>query len=235
MTTDRSSRPSLQAGNRARTPCGQEGSELCEQAGRPTRGIRRGGGVSSATRQAITCPGRASVHLHLSVSGRSSLLSIGCFGFICRSRILVAGSRWRQPTSSSPAAKRKGRPNGSDGPQRSARRCPTLPGVCTPSTIGAGGLNFRVRNGNGWIPAAIATGRHQLFSPPPGTGEGVLLEHSIASMKTPELRISSPRTISTGPLNTLLRLHFRPINLVFYQGPYPVSRWEISSRGGLRT
>ena len=34
--------------------------------------------------------------------------------------------------------------------------------------------------------------------------------------------LTSPRTISTGPLNTLLRLHFRPINLVFYQGPYPV-------------
>ena len=25
------------------------------------------------------------------------------------------------------------------------------------STIGAGGLNFRVRNGNGWIPSAIVT------------------------------------------------------------------------------
>ena len=29
----------------------------------------------------------------------------------------------------------------------------------------------------------------------------------------------SPRPISTGPLNALLRLHVRPINLVFYQGP----------------
>ena len=28
--------------------------------------------------------------------------------------------------------------------------------VCR-STIGAGGLNFRVRNGNGWIPAAVVT------------------------------------------------------------------------------
>ena len=32
----------------------------------------------------------------------------------------------------------------------------------------------------------------------------------------------SPRPISTGQLNTLLRLHFRPINLVFCQGPYRV-------------
>jgi hypothetical protein len=34
---------------------------------------------------------------------------------------------------------------------------PTLPGPFGPSTIGAGGLNFRVRNGNGWIPAAMVT------------------------------------------------------------------------------
>jgi len=32
---------------------------------------------------------------------------------------------------------------------------------------------------------------------------------------------SSPRPISTGRLNALLRFHVRPINLVFYQGPYP--------------
>ncbi len=34
---------------------------------------------------------------------------------------------------------------------------PTLPGRCPPSTIGAGGLNCRVREGNGCIPAAMAT------------------------------------------------------------------------------
>ena len=37
------------------------------------------------------------------------------------------------------------------------RRRPTLPGTLIPSTIGAGGLNFRVRNGNGCDPAAMAT------------------------------------------------------------------------------
>ena len=36
-------------------------------------------------------------------------------------------------------------------------RRPTLPGGLPPSTIGAGRLNFRVRNGNGCIPAAITT------------------------------------------------------------------------------
>jgi hypothetical protein len=36
---------------------------------------------------------------------------------------------------------------------------PTLPGPCGPSTIGAGGLNGRVRDGNAWFPSAIITKR----------------------------------------------------------------------------
>ncbi len=38
------------------------------------------------------------------------------------------------------------------------RRRPTLPGGCPPSTIGADGLNFRVRNGNGCDSIAMTTG-----------------------------------------------------------------------------
>ena len=38
------------------------------------------------------------------------------------------------------------------------RQRPTLPGSYPPSTIGAGGLNGRVRYGNGWNPSAFATG-----------------------------------------------------------------------------
>ena len=34
---------------------------------------------------------------------------------------------------------------------------PTLPGPFGPSTIGAGGLNGRVRDGYAWNPSAIAT------------------------------------------------------------------------------
>ena len=34
---------------------------------------------------------------------------------------------------------------------------PTLPGPCGPSTIGAGGLNGRVRDGYAWNPSAVAT------------------------------------------------------------------------------
>ncbi len=36
-------------------------------------------------------------------------------------------------------------------------RGPTLPGALAPSTIGAGGLNFRVRDGNGYFPSAVPT------------------------------------------------------------------------------
>ena len=42
------------------------------------------------------------------------------------------------------------------------RRRPTLPGRVQPSTIGAEGLNFCVRDGNRWNPFAITTGN--LFS-----------------------------------------------------------------------
>src|ERR1700730_14100490 len=34
---------------------------------------------------------------------------------------------------------------------------PTLPHTCACSTIGAEGLNFRVRDGNGWVPLATVT------------------------------------------------------------------------------
>ena len=47
------------------------------------------------------------------------------------------------------------------------------------------------------------------------------LEDSIASTNTE--KISSPRPISTGRLNTLPCVHLRPIYLVVYQGPYPVN------------
>src|SRR4029079_19470832 len=39
--------------------------------------------------------------------------------------------------------------------KRNSRRRPTLPGGCPPSTIGASGLNFSVRNGKRCTPAAI--------------------------------------------------------------------------------
>jgi hypothetical protein len=43
--------------------------------------------------------------------------------------------------------------------ENNSRRRPTLPHTCARSTIGAGGLNCRVRNGNGCFPPATVTGK----------------------------------------------------------------------------
>ena len=52
------------------------------------------------------------------------------------------------------------------------RRCPTLPHPGGCSTIGAGGLSFRVRNGAGRFPSAMAavTGSNLSQYDPPGGG-----------------------------------------------------------------
>jgi hypothetical protein len=52
-----------------------------------------------------------------------------------------------------------GRKAGIRGPQKKIRRRPTLPRGLPRSTIGSGGLNYRVRDGNGWDPSDIATGK----------------------------------------------------------------------------
>src|SRR5215475_1738210 len=53
------------------------------------------------------------------------------------------------------------------------RRCPTLPRGLPRSTIGAGGLNFRVRDGTGCFPFAVAAGNGVgLWRGPPRGGCG---------------------------------------------------------------
>ena len=47
---------------------------------------------------------------------------------------------------------------GAISPRVSGRRCPTLPPSLPSSTIGAGGLSFRVRNVTGRFPTAMTTG-----------------------------------------------------------------------------
>ena len=59
------------------------------------------------------------------------------------------------------------------------RQRPTLPGEFPPSTIGAGGLNFRVRNGNGCDSAAMVTGN--LYAESRSDSGAKTLEPSIAS------------------------------------------------------
>ena len=56
------------------------------------------------------------------------------------------------------------------------RRRPTLPGRVQPSTIGAEGLNFCVRNGNRWDPFAITTGNLDLSN---GLDFQTLAQHAI--------------------------------------------------------
>ena len=90
------------------------------------------------------------------------------------------------------------------------RRRPTLPGGCPPSTIGAGGLNFSVRNGKRCTPAAITA----------EIVKGARKAHPQNSIAATTCSKSRPRAISTGPLNALLRLHVPPINVVVSHGPY---------------
>ena len=68
----------------------------------------------------------------------------------CRSGYLRPDDHQRE------AIREEGRPGGRPS-SREIRRRPTLPGSLLPSTIGAGGLNFRVRYGNGCDPSAMAT------------------------------------------------------------------------------
>ena len=63
----------------------------------------------------------------------------------------------RLPAVPSNPEREKGSPFGEPSSKKFRRR-PTLPGGLPPSTIGAGGLNFRVRHGNGCDSTAIATG-----------------------------------------------------------------------------
>jgi len=59
-----------------------------------------------------------------------------------------------------------------------------------------------------------------------GAGTSHVPKNSRAStsvLRNRTRRIPSPRPISTGRLNTLPCVHLRPINLVVYQGPYPVN------------
>ena len=71
------------------------------------------------------------------------------------------------------------------------RRRPTLPGRVQPSTIGAEGLNFCVRNGNRWDPFAIATGNCFVFR----LDSQTLAQHVISCRLESPLRASRVYTL----------------------------------------
>ena len=91
---------------------------------------------------------------------------------------------------------------GSCSLEKGIRRRPTLPGRCQPSTIGAERLNFCVRDGNRWVPLAIATGsssvvrRASFARPHPESCTGKFDLGSVVS----SLCRSSPRPISISKL-----------------------------------
>lgn len=125
-----------------------------------------------------------------------------------------------------------------------ARKCPSLVsdvllshGLLR-STIGARGLNFRVRNGTGCTsPAMVADQRGAFGCKGPGLRPVPWGPHSAASPRTegrttatPESQGGRARPISTARLSASRRLHLLPINQVVYLGPY---RREDSSRDWL--
>ena len=136
------------------------------------------------------------------------------------------------------------------------RQLSTLPGSRPPSTIDVKELNFRVRHGNGWILLAIVTGFSFLlkvctlktkqyinaflrvflslflFSSLLTISLDVAI-HLTYSFSSKNMLWSSPRTISTTQLHTLLHFHLWPINQVVFLDPYRTTPWEILSWRGL--
>jgi hypothetical protein len=86
---------------------------------------------------------------------------------------------------------------------------PTLPCPRRHSTIGADGLNCRVRNGNGCGPVALVTSQENIA----GHVDGGCCERHVRG------RDQATRAISTARLKCLHTLHLPPINVVVYHGP----------------
>ena len=103
------------------------------------------------------------------------------------------------------------------------------------STIGARGLNFRVRDGTGCASPAMVADQRRAFCFQ-GRALGAAQRDSCKTTNPPDrilvetcIRVRA-RPISTARLRRSHALHLPPINLVVYQGPY---RKENSSWDGL--
>ena len=95
---------------------------------------------------------------------------------------------------------------------------PIFPVRLQTSIFGAGELNFRVRDGNGWTLTAINT-NSGAFPHPQNRTKQLFVCPASACISLEPLR-SSPRLISTGQLHTLLHFHLRPIYVIVYDVPY---------------
>ena len=94
-----------------------------------------------------------------------------------------------------------------------------FPGRCHPSIVSTGKLNFCVRYGNRCGLPVITTRTLVMY-----IQNYIMhfLRKKEGCASNSEIW-SSPRPISTGLLNALLRLHFRPIHHVFFMGPYSIN------------
>ena len=140
---------------------------------------------------------------------------------------------------------------------RSWRR-PIFPKGCPLSIFGAGELDFRVRDGNGYGLSASVTrillldvigcvrardarlrferGRREVRSTISSLSKNSrLIRFDQSSDPWSEAEVVKPSTISTAQLHSSPNFHMRPIKQVVYLRSYPVSRWGTSSPGELRT
>jgi hypothetical protein len=119
-------------------------------------GERRGGRWPRGSRPRSRAPGPSAGPS----SGRRSSGTGGLprwSGLVVRGRSEPTSATARGGPARGPPDMARGRPCGRPRPGGFPRR-PTLPPGCPGSTIGAGGLNFRVRNVSGCVPSAGATG-----------------------------------------------------------------------------
>ena len=142
----------------------------------------------------------------------------------------------RNRTCRKPTETRTGRPRGRPVRTKSRQR-PTLPLRLQSSTIGAGGLNFRVRDGTGCSPSAMATETACLDRRfvarsrrkrgcAPSRARNTIASASKSQVLGLLVRVSSTRCrASTSRLSTSWSA----------RGLTWSSQWEISSRGRLRT
>ena len=133
------------------------------------------------------------------------------------------------------------------------RHRPIFPGRFQPSIFSTCELNYRVRNGNGWILTVIDTdssfytgriylvytSREGVPSKPNNTSLFKWLEKTLQVSLSFILAMlwtllwSSPRPISISQLNTSRHLHLWPINHIVFVGSYQLALWDILSHGGL--
>ena len=145
------------------------------------------------------------------------------------------------------------------GPEtQKSRRRPIFPKGCPLSIFGAGELDFRVRDGNGYGLSASVTrillldvigcvrardarlrferGRREVRSTISSLSKNSrLIRFDQSSDPWSEAEVVKPSTISTAQLHSSPNFHMRPIKQVVYLRSYPISRWGTSSPGELRT